>query len=38
VNIEFPRLAEIVAGDVVSVKGDLAHVHLFDSESGDRLN
>jgi ABC-type sugar transport system ATPase subunit len=38
VNIEFPRLAEIAPGDVVSVKGDLAHVHLFDSESGDRLN
>ncbi|RCW85538.1 ABC transporter ATP-binding protein [Phyllobacterium bourgognense] len=38
VTIEFPRSAEIRVGERLSVKGDIANAHLFDTDSGQRIN
>jgi ABC-type sugar transport system ATPase subunit len=38
ITVEFPRTAEVHVGDRISVKGDSSHVHLFDGETGQRIN
>ncbi len=38
ITVEFPRTSTVQPGDLIQVKGDLAHVHLFDTSSGARLN
>ena len=38
VTIEFPRSAEIRVGERLSVKGDIASVHLFETDGGQRIN
>ncbi|MET3649017.1 ABC transporter ATP-binding protein [Phyllobacterium ifriqiyense] len=38
ITIEFPRAAEIQVGQRISVKGDSAGVHLFESANGRRVN
>jgi alpha-glucoside transport system ATP-binding protein len=38
ITVEFPRASPVKVGDIVSVKGEAAVLHLFDGESGKRLN
>ena len=38
ITVEFPRVAEVNVGDRISVKGESAKAHLFDSHNGQRLN
>ena len=38
ITIEFPRSAEVRVGERLSVKGDIANTHLFETEKGQRIN
>ncbi|QEN85180.1 sn-glycerol-3-phosphate ABC transporter ATP-binding protein UgpC [Labrys sp. KNU-23] len=37
-TVEFPRSSPVRIGDVISVKGDMKAVHVFDKATGKRLN
>jgi multiple sugar transport system ATP-binding protein len=38
ITVEFPRTADVQVGERIDVKGDERHVHLFDQETGQRMN